>query len=291
VSRAREEPEHVSGGRDATRLPGQASGDGAGGDGAGEVAGAAPTEHTAVDGARDNPQVDERNRLLGALPGAAYAGLLPHLDPVELTPGQVLWRPDEPLHAVYFPRTAVCSLLTPLADEAPVESATVGWEGMMGVPIVLGAPTTHTQAIGQIAGTAARVDAGRFRDWLGTADGALALLLRYAQALLEQTAQSVACNRKHATEERCARWLLATRERVGGDTFMLTHEFLAAMLGVRRASVTVAAGMLQRAGLITYRRGRVTILDAERLEQASCECYRVVREQHERLLGWPAASV
>jgi CRP-like cAMP-binding protein len=156
---------------------------------------------------------------------------------------------------------------------------------MVGVPVVLGAPTTHSQALGQVAGAAARVDAARFRDWLGEADGASALLLRYAQALLEQTAQSVACNRKHAMEERCARWLLATRDRVGADQFALTHEFLAAMLGVRRASVTVAAGMLQEAGLIRYRRGRVTVLDAERLGEASCECHRVVQAQHARLLG------
>jgi CRP-like cAMP-binding protein len=235
-------------------------------------------------------QAQERNRLLRALSPEAYAALLPHLEPVELTTGQVLWAADGPTHGVYFPRTAVCSLLTPLADEAPVESATVGCEGMVGMHVVLGTLTTHTQGLAQIAGAAARVDAGRFRDWLATADGALPQLLRYAQVLLEQTAQSVACNRRHAMDERCARWLLATRDRVGGDTFLLTHEFLAAMLGVRRASVTVAAGMLQQAGLLRYRRGRVTVIDAERLEEASCECYRVVREQHERLLGFSSAS-
>jgi CRP-like cAMP-binding protein len=227
----------------------------------------------------------ERNRLLRALSADAFAGLLPHLEPVEVTVGQVLWPADGPIHAVYFPRTSVCSLLTPLADEAPVESATVGYEGIVGVPVVLGAPRTHTQAIGQIAGTAARVDARRFREWLATADGALPLFLRYAQVLLEQTAQSVACNRKHEMDERCARWLLATRDRVGADGFQLTHDFLAAMLGVRRASVTLAAGMLQQAGLIRYSRGRVTVLDSERLEEASCECYGVVRAQHELLLS------
>ena len=248
------------------------------------------TATTVAPEASTGSQAGERNRLLCALSPATHAALLPYLEPVELTPGQVLWRPDGPLHAVYFPRTAVCSLLTPLSDEAPVESATVGYEGMVGIPVVLGAASTHSQAIGQVAGQAARVDARRFREWLATADGALALLLRYCQALVEQTAQSVACNRKHAMEERCARWLLATRERVGADRFELTHEFLAAMLGVRRASVTVAAGMLQQAGLITYRRGKVTVLDGERLEQASCECYSVVRDQHERLLGGSAAA-
>ena len=202
----------------------------------------------------------------------------------------MLWPADGPIHGVYFPRTAVCSLLTPLADESPVESATVGCEGLVGVPVLLGAQTSHTQALTQIPGTAARVDAGRFREWLATADGALPLFLRYAQVLLEQTAQSVACNRKHEMDERCARWLLATRDRVGADAFLLTHEFLAAMLGARRASVTVAAGMLQQAGLIRYSRGRVTVLDRERLEEASCECYRVVRDQHERLLGFSSAS-
>jgi CRP-like cAMP-binding protein len=234
-------------------------------------------------------QGGERNQLLRGLPAAAFEQLAPHLEPVELEARQVLWEPDTLIRAVYFPRTAVASLLTPLSDEAAVESATVGYEGMVGAPVVLGAPATHTKAIAQIAGAAARVDAARFRDWLWEAEGALPYFLRYAQAQLEQTAQSVACNRKHELEERCARWLLASRDRVGGDRFALTHEFLAAMLGVRRAGVTVALGLLQRAGLIGYTRGRVTILDAERPGQASCECYRVVRAQHERLLGAAAA--
>ncbi|HYD53866.1 MAG TPA: Crp/Fnr family transcriptional regulator [Gemmatimonadaceae bacterium] len=239
---------------------------------------------------RDALQARDRNGLLRALSPEACAALLPHLESIEIASGQVLWRADGPIHGVFFPQTAVCSLLTPLEGEAAVESATVGCEGMVGVPVVLGSPTTHTLAIGQIAGAAMRVDASRFRDWLASADGAVPLLLRYAQALIEQTAQSVACNRKHEMGERCARWLLATRDRVGGDTFQLTHEYLAAMLGVRRASVTVAAGMLQQAGLIRYSRGRVTILDRERLEEASCECYRVVRGQHARLLGAAAES-
>jgi CRP-like cAMP-binding protein len=252
----------------------------------------APAPASGAASAATDPQAAERNRLLRGLSAESYAWLLPHLEPVEVAAGYVLWHPDGPIHAVYFPRTAVCSLLTPLSDEAPVESATVGCEGMIGVPVVLGAPTTHTKALGQVAGAAARVDVGRFREWLSREDGTtIPLLLRYAQSLLEQTAQSVACNRKHAMEERCARWLLATRDRVGADQFVLTHEFLAAMLGVRRASVTVAAGMLQRSGLITYSRGRVTILDRERLEQASCECYRVVRDLNERLVGHSAPAV
>ena len=242
----------------------------------------------------ESPQAAERNQLLRALPPAAYAALLPDLEPVELTRGQLLWRHDATIRGVYFPRTAVTSLVTPLADEAPVESATVGFEGLVGVPVVLGADATHTQAVAQVPGTAARVEARRFREWLGSADGATGLFLRYTQALLEQTAQGVACNRRHGIDERCARWLLATHDRVGReqgvDQFPLTHDFLAAMLGTRRATVTVAAGMLQQAGLIRYSRGRVSILDAAGLEAASCECYGVVRAQHARLLGPSTAA-
>jgi CRP-like cAMP-binding protein len=234
----------------------------------------------------------ERNRLLRALPSDAYARLAPFMEPVELATGRVLWRADGPIEAVYFPRTAVCSLLTPLSDEAPVESATVGCEGMVGVPLVLGAASTHTLAIAQVAGSAIRVDAVRFREWLATErHPASSVFFLYAQALIEQTAQSVACNRRHAMEERCARWLLATADRVDADRFHLTHEFLAAMLGVRRASVTVAAGMLQRAGIIRYTRGRITVLDRALLEEASCECYRVVHDHYERLLSEPSGAV
>jgi CRP-like cAMP-binding protein len=160
---------------------------------------------------------------------------------------------------------------------------------------VLGARTTTVEAIAQIPGTAARLDAGRLADWLRTSGGTLfPLLLRYAQALQEQTAQSVACNRRHGIDERCARWLLMTHDRVGADqgvdTFPLTQEFLAFMLGVRRASVTVAAGMLQQAGLIKYSRGRIAVRDRAGLEAASCECYDVVRRKYAQLLG-PEAAV
>jgi CRP-like cAMP-binding protein len=147
---------------------------------------------------------------------------------------------------------------------------------------------SHSLAIAQIEGEAMRADADDFRDWLRAQDAATTMLfLRFAHLLLEQTAQSVACNRKHAMEERCARWLLTTRDRVGADEFVLTHEFLAAMLGVRRASVTVAAGMLQHAGLIKYSRGRLQVLDGKKLELAACECYRVVRDEHKHLAETP----
>ena len=230
--------------------------------------------------------VGEENRLLQRLPPDQYAALLPYLEPVELNNRQVLWQPDATIHSVYFPRTCVLSLLTPLSDEPPVEAATVGREGMAGTAVVLGVRVTNVQAITQVSGLAARLDAERFMVHLRQADGALfSLLLRYAQALQEQTAQSVACNRRHAIGERCARWLLMTQDRVGRDQFGLTQDFLAFMLGVRRASVTVAAGMLQQAGLIRYHRGTITVVDRDGLEAASCECYKVVTRKYEQLLG------
>jgi CRP-like cAMP-binding protein len=231
-------------------------------------------------------QSAEENRLLRALPADEYERLLLHLEPIELNAGQTLWQADARIHSVYFPRTCVLSLLKPLDDEPPVEAATVGREGMVGTSIALGVHATGVRAIVQVSGTGARLDADRLEDWMGTPNNALfPLLLRAAQALHEQTAQSVACNRRHGIDERCARWLLMTQDRVGANEFALTQEFLAFMLGVRRASVTVAAGILQEAGLIRYHRGKITVLDRERLEAASCECYRSIYRRYEQLLG------
>ena len=227
----------------------------------------------------------EQNLLLRSLPADEYARLLPALEPVELSVRQVIWQPNSRIHSLYFPRTCVLSLLTPLSDAEPVEVATLGREGMAGTPVVLGVWITNVMGIAQVPGTAARMDAERFMSQVRSSDGALfPLLLRYAQALHEQTAQSVACNRHHAIEERCARWLLMTQDRVGADQFPLTQEFLSFMLGVRRASVTVAAGMLQRAGLIRYQRGQITVVDRAGLEAASCECYVAVTRKYEQLL-------
>lgn len=239
------------------------------------------------DGWPDRLTSREQNSLLAALPADEYARIIGDFEPVELSTRQVVWKADAPIRSVYFPRSCVCSLLTPLADEMPVESATIGKEGMVGVPVLLGVSSVPAMCVTQVAGDALRIDAGRVRGWM-TGGGALpALLLRYTQALHDQTSQSVACNRRHEMEERCARWLLMTHDRTGADTFTLTHEFLAAMLGVRRASVTVAAGILQKAGLIRYSRGKITVLDRAGLEQASCECYRFVRERYARTMGLP----
>jgi CRP-like cAMP-binding protein len=244
---------------------------------------AAHTHHSAPS---PEAHAAEQNHLLRALPADEYASLLEHLESVELSAKLVLWRPEAPIHSVYFPRTAVMSLLTPLANKQAVEAATVGREGIVGTPVVLGVRTTGVLTVVQIAGMAARMEAERFTDLLRATNGALfPLLLRHAQALYEQTAQSVACNRRHEINERCARWLLMTHDRVGADEFKLTHQFLALMLGVRRAGVTVALGALQRARLTRSRRGTITVLDRDGLEAASCECYGSVRRRYEHLLG------
>ena len=239
----------------------------------------APVRHDAGDS-----RADERNDLLRNLSAAAYDRLRPHLEPIGLTRGQVLWEPYVAIRSVYFPRDCVLSLLVILDDESPVEAATIGREGLLGVPLALGSETASTRAIAQVPGFAVRLPASTFRQALDEDPEVRGITLRYAQALLDQTSQSVACNRRHSMEERCARWLLMTHDRVGGDHFQLTHDFLAFMLGVRRAGVTVAAGMLQQAGLIRYTRGNITILDRVRLEEASCECYRAVRDKAGRLV-------
>jgi CRP-like cAMP-binding protein len=227
---------------------------------------------------------DERNSLLSQLSGSAYERLEPHLETVELARNQTLWEPDVTIRSIYFPRGCVLSVLVMLEDEGPVEAATIGREGLLGVPVALGADSTSSKTIAQVSGPAVRLPAALFRTALDEDAELRGIVLRYAQALLEQTSQSVACNRRHSMDERCARWLLMTHDRVGADRFQLTQAFLAFMLGVRRASVTVAAGMLQQAGLIKYSRGNVTILDRPRLEEASCECYGAVRAKTESLL-------
>lgn len=227
----------------------------------------------------------ERNQLLQALTPESYDRILSHLEPVHLNSGQILWEPDALIRSVYFPRTCVLSLVVRLEEEAPVEAATIGNEGMLGVPVALGAMSTSVQALAQVPGDAVRVSTTALREMLAEDAAFASIVFRYAQVLLEQTSQSVACNRRHSMDERCARWLLMTHDRVGTDQFSLTHEFLAFMLGVRRASVTVAAGMLQQAGLIRYSRGKITIVDRARLEGASCECYRVVKERSDRMLS------
>lgn len=225
------------------------------------------------------------NRLLAALPPIERAQLLSALVPVQLTLGAVLYEPGQAITHVYFPLTALVSLLTVLQDGGQVEMAAVGHEGLVGVPLVLRSQANGHRAMVQIAGTALQLEADAFQAAQRDLAGLGEILLRYAQLLLTQVGQQAACNSRHLLTGRCARWLLEASDRVGADVFFLTQHFLAAMLDVRRPSVTVAAGRLQQAGLITYHRGQVTILDRPRLEEAACECHGFLVGETDRLLG------
>jgi CRP-like cAMP-binding protein len=226
-----------------------------------------------------------RNRIVECLPEADRARLGVRLEPVRLELTQVLYEANRPIDRVYFPLTAVASLLTVMEDGAVVEVGTVGNEGMVGLPVFLGSGSIPGRAVSQIPGDALSMPAAAFREEANAGGALQRLLQRYTQGLFNMIAQGAACNRLHPMEERCARWLLMTHDRVEADEIPLTHEFLSQMLGVRRATVTVALGMLQKAGLIRSQRGRVAVLDRPGLEAASCECYRIVRDEFDRLLG------
>jgi CRP-like cAMP-binding protein len=235
------------------------------------------------------PSVDRRggpntNRILDALPAADRERIAAGLVPVSLGIKTVLFEPGEPIRAVHFPVDGVISLVTPLDDGAIVEVATVGNEGIVGVPLVLGG-SLNVRAISQVSGHALRLDAGAFLDELGRGGAFAAIVHRYEQALFGQIAQAAACNRLHTNEERLSRWLLMSHDRVGVDDFAITHEFLGQMLGSRRATVTLSAGLLQAAGLIRYHRGHVTILDRDGLESVSCECYAVIKQQLDHVVA------
>jgi len=226
-----------------------------------------------------------RNRLLGALPHAELAAILPHVELVRLEHHDMLLGPDRTIDSVFFPETAVVSFVNTFEDGGTVEVGTAGCEGMVGLPVFLGEPTSLVSVFTQVPGTAARMDAATFARLAAAPGGLHRMMLRYTQAFLTQVSQTAACNAAHLVEQRCARWLLMTHDRVEGDEFPLTHEFLAFMLSVRRAGVTLAMRALQDGGLVRYTRGRVTVVDRAGLEGASCECYRVVSAYFERLLG------
>ena len=228
--------------------------------------------------------------FLNALPHEERAPLQSRLERVHLDHEQVLAQPDEPFSHAYFPIDSIVSILSFANGGHAVETGMVGREGMVGVPLFLGLDGDATRAICQVAGDAWRLRAGAFREALARGGHLPALLGRYTQALLAMAMQGAVCNRVHPVEERCARWLLMVHDRVDGDQLLLTHEFLAEMLGVRRASVTVVMGQLQGAGLLTYHRGTVIIRDREGLEAATCECYAKLAAQFDRLLGSPPTA-
>jgi CRP-like cAMP-binding protein len=225
------------------------------------------------------------NRLLAALPPAEYARLAPHLETVVLTVKQQIYAANGPITHLYFPVAGVISLVQGELDGQVVEVATIGNEGMAGLPVFLGLESTPGQAFVQIAGAAQRMPSDVFRREVGAGTLLHDLLHRYTQALMVQMAQGAACNRLHPIDARCARWLAMTRDRVPSDTFELTQEFLGQMLGTRRAAVNEAMGTIQEAGLIRYTRGVITVRDRAGLEAAACECYGIIRAQYERALG------
>jgi CRP-like cAMP-binding protein len=225
------------------------------------------------------------NRILSALPREDYERILPDRKRVPLKFRISLHEPGDKMPYVYFPDTGVISMLTVLADGDAVEIATVGNEGMTDLSVFLGLEESDSRLLIQVPGTAMRMGSDLFRAHVEQLPSLRALLGNYSVALLALVAQSAACNRMHPMGERCARWLLMTHDRVDAVVFPMTHQFLSEMLGVRRPSVSVAAEALQDAGLITYYRGKVTVLDRAGLEAASCECYRLIRERFDRLPG------
>jgi len=226
------------------------------------------------------------NRLLGALPEADFERLKGQLRTRDGQQKYLLAQSGDPINEVYFPVDAVVSVLTRMDDGASVELATIGNEGLVGVSVAWGAKTMNPKefATVQVPGTVVIMDAGAFREEVQRQGALASLVERYTQAFFTQVSQQVACNGLHSVEQRCARWLLLTQDRAGTDEFPMTHEFLAQMLGVRRATVTVTAGILQKAGFVQFSRGRVAIVDREGLENTACECYAVTREIYDRLL-------
>src|SRR5215470_4899221 len=230
------------------------------------------------------PDAFPSNRVLAQMRGSPRAALAARLDPVRLTVREVIYELDEPIRYVYFPLRGVVSVVVKSEPLGVVEVATIGNEGMVGIPILLGTDRAPMRSFVQIPGDALRMRAEALHEAVKDPDFNR-ILHRYVQCFITQIAQSSACNRAHSLDERCARWLLMTHDRVKGDEFPLTQEFLGAMLGVRRAGVSVAAATMQRAGLIEYKRGVIRVLNRAGLEAASCECYGIVEAEYDRLLG------
>lgn len=226
-----------------------------------------------------------QNRLLSALSRDLQIRLLPRMEKVNLPVRQVLYEREAPMTHVYFPLSGVVSLIMVLKSGESVEVATTGNEGMVGTPVFLGAERSSCRAVVQVPGQALRMRIEHLRRALEEHRELADIARRYTQGLFHQLAQTTACNHVHSVQERMCSWLLMTHDRVGVDEFQLTQEFLAQMLGVRRPSVTVAAGVLQKAGLIRYQRGRIRVADRAGLEGAACECYETVRQEFDRLLG------
>jgi CRP-like cAMP-binding protein len=225
------------------------------------------------------------NRLLSLLSPEDYARLRPHLQPAPLEYRKSLYEADTNIDSVWFLETGVGSLVNTMANGDAAEVGTIGNEGMVGLPLLLGDHRAPTSVYIQVPGSGLRMSAATFGRELEQSASMRRVMLHYAHAFFNQVAQSAACNQLHSLRKRCCRWLLMTHDRMNANEFLLTQEFLAMMLGVQRSGVSTAAGMLQRAGLIRYSRGNVTILDRAGLEHQSCECYGIAKMEFDRLLG------
>lgn len=227
----------------------------------------------------------EHNFILAALNGPELERLAAHLEPVTLRLGDVIYGPNQHISYAYFPTTSIISLQYIMDTGACAEAAEVGNEGMLGLPILLGANSTPNTAIVQTAGHAYRLEQRVLKQEFNSAGVFQRLLLRYTQAMMTQMFQTAACNRHHSIEQQLCRWLLLTVDRIPSGELLMTQELVANMLGVRRESITEAAGSLQTAGAIRYRRGHISVLDRKKLEATTCECYSVVRNEFLRLMS------
>jgi CRP-like cAMP-binding protein len=237
--------------------------------------------------AADNKPMPARphNRLLALCSDADYALLQPHLKPVQLAYKQVLYTPLMPIDYVYFLESGVASLVKTMKNGDAAEVGTIGNEGIIGLPVVFGDTLAPSGIYMQVPGAGLRMPAHIFAQLLERSTTLRTALQRYAAAFFNQVAQSAACAAFHPIQKRCCRWLLMTHDRMPSNEFLLTQEFLAMMLGVRRSSINAAMSKLQRKGFVRYRRGHVTILDRKALEAASCECYQATRDEFDRLMG------
>lgn len=229
------------------------------------------------------------NHLLASLPDAEWQRWLPQLEAVALPLGKVLYEPGKRMSHVYFPTTAIVSLLYVMENGASAEIAVVGNEGVVGISLFMGGESTPSRAVVQSAGHGYRLSSKIIKDEFNRAP-VLHLLLRYTQALITQMAQTAVCNRHHSLDQQLCRWLLLSLDRLAGDELVMTQELISNMLGVRREGVTEAALKLQKAGLIRYSRGHISVLDRSGLEKRSCECYDVVKKEYDRLLPAGIAS-
>lgn len=233
----------------------------------------------------DKSNLKQANGILAALPEDEYQRLDPYLTLVDLSSGNILYEPQELIETVYFPVSALISIVSTLDDGITTEIGLIGNNGIIGLPVVLGSRRSSNRIIVQVSNTAIKVAAQVLKKEFDRQGELQRLLLLYSEARLIQVSQQAVCNRHHSIEERLARWLLTVADSIESNELPLTQEFIANMLGVRRSSVTVAAGILQRAGMIRYSRGKITILDRTALENTTCECYDHLKHEFQRLLG------